>query len=138
MISYRIVGIVFIIIISLNSCKTDVENESKPEKFPNIILVMADDLGWGDVAYNGNETVKTPHLDRMAAVGLKLNCFYAAAPVCSPTRASVLTGRHPYRVRIPWAGDGFISPHEVTIAEVLKTKGYATGHFGKWHVGGLS
>ncbi|SIQ99128.1 sulfatase-like hydrolase/transferase [Maribacter ulvicola] len=137
--SLRIASVMFILVFGFNSCKTITENEPKqPEELPNIILVMADDLGWGDVAYNGNKTVKTPHLDQMAAEGLKLNRFYAAAPVCSPTRASALTGRHPYRVKIPWAGDGFIHPNEVTIAEMLKIKGYATGHFGKWHVGGLS
>ena len=99
---------------------------------------MADDLGWGDVAYNGNEIVKKPHLDEMAKSGIQLNRFYAAAPVCSPTRASCLTGRHPYRVKIPWAGDGFMSKEEITIAEALKIKNYATCHFGKWHVGGMS
>ena len=125
----------------LQSCKKNQSDRVaviKEEAFPNIILVMADDLGWGDVAYNGNPIVKTPHLDVMSKSGLKLNRFYAAAPVCSPTRASCLTGRHPYRVKIPWAGDGFIAESEVTLAEALKTKGYATGHFGKWHVGGLS
>jgi arylsulfatase A-like enzyme len=105
---------------------------------PNIILVMADDLGWGDVAYNGNPVVKTPHLDAMASEGLRLDRFYAAAPVCSPTRASCLTGKHPYRVDIPWAGDGAMPEEENTLAETLKSYGYTTGHFGKWHVGGLS
>ena len=62
---------------------------------PNIILCMADDQGWGDTAYNGHPLLKTPHLDAMAAVGLRFDRFYAAAPVCSPTRASVMTGRHP-------------------------------------------
>ncbi len=105
---------------------------------PNIILVMTDDQGWGDVAYNGNEVVKTPHLDAMASEGVRLDRFYAAAPVCSPTRGSCLTGRHPYRYNIPWAGDGHLPEDEITIAKALKTAGYATGHFGKWHVGQLS
>jgi len=108
------------------------------DPLPNIILIMADDLGWGDVAYNGNRIVKTPNLDQMAASGIRLDRFYSAGPVCSPTRASCLTGRHPYRVKIPWAGDGFIHEDEVTLAEALKQKGYSTGHFGKWHVGGMS
>jgi len=64
---------------------------------PNIVLCMADDLGWGDVGFNGNETVITPELDRMAKAGMRFERFYAAAPVCSPTRGSVLTGRHPSR-----------------------------------------
>ncbi len=105
---------------------------------PNIILVMADDLGYGDVAYNGNATVRTPHLDQMADEGLRFDRFYAAAPVCSPTRGSCLTGRHPYRYGIVWAGEYPLPQGEVTLAQVLKTAGYATGHFGKWHVGNLS
>jgi len=105
---------------------------------PNIILVMADDLGWGDVGYNGNVTMKTPELDRMARETLRFDRFYAAFPVCSPTRGSCLTGRHPYRYNIQWAGEDPLPMEEVTIAEVLKTNGYATGHFGKWHVGAVS
>jgi len=105
---------------------------------PNVILVMADDLGWGDVAYNGNRIVKTPHLDAMAREGVRLDRFYAAAPVCSPTRGSCLTGRHPFRYGIEWAGETPLRREEITIAEAMRDAGYATGHFGKWHVGGLS
>jgi arylsulfatase A-like enzyme len=105
---------------------------------PNIVLVMADDLGWGDVAFNGNPIVRTPHLDAMAREGVRLDRFYAAAPVCSPTRGSCLTGRHPFRYGIEWAGETPLKGEELTIAEVLRDAGYASGHFGKWHVGGLS
>jgi len=105
---------------------------------PNAILVMADDLGWGDVAYNGNDTVHTPCLDALASEAVRLDRFYAAAPVCSPTRGSCLTGRHPHRYGIEWAGETPLKSEELTIAEVLRDAGYATGHFGKWHVGGLS
>lgn len=105
---------------------------------PNIVLVMSDDQGWGDVAYNGNDTVLTPELDRLASEGIRLDRFYAAAPVCSPTRGSVLTGRHPFRYGIEWAGLGHLPTEELTIAEILRDHGYATGHFGKWHVGELS
>ena len=105
-------------------------------KPPNIILVMADDQGWGDMAYNGHPQIKTPNFDAMAGEGLRLNRFYAAAPVCSPTRASVLTGRHPNRLGVfKWGWP--IRPQEQTIAELLKTSGYATGHFGKWHLGSV-
>ncbi len=103
---------------------------------PNIVLCMADDQGWGDMAYNGHPFLKTPNFDDLAATGLRFDRFYAAAPVCSPTRGSVLTGRHPNRFGcFQW---GFpLRPQEVTIAEVLKRAGYVTGHFGKWHLGSV-
>ncbi len=105
---------------------------------PNIILVMADDLGWGDVGFNGSPHIQTPHLDLLAATGITLTRFYAASPVCSPTRASVLTGRHPYRQGIPTANSGHMRAEEITLAEILQANGYATGFFGKWHLGTLT
>ena len=105
---------------------------------PNIILCMADDLGWGDVGFNGNKIIKTPHLDAMAKASLQFNRFYAGAPVCSPTRGSCLTGRHPYRYGIFHANVGHIRKEEITLAEALKTQRYTTGHFGKWHLGTLT
>lgn len=105
---------------------------------PNIILVMTDDQGIGDVAYYGNPVVKTPNLDSMAAEGVRLDRFYAAAPVCSPTRGSCLTGRHPFRYGIEWAGENGLPAGEITLAETLSKAGYATGHFGKWHIGQMS
>lgn len=103
---------------------------------PNIVLVMADDQGWGDTGYNGHPFVKTPHMDAMAADSVVFNRFYAGAPVCSPTRASVMTGRSPMRTNVPNHGH-YMRPHEVTIAEALKGAGYVTGHFGKWHIGSV-
>ena len=101
---------------------------------PNIVLCMADDQGWGDVGYRGHPVLKTPVLDEMAATCLRLERFYAAAPVCSPTRGSVLTGRHPNRFGcFSWGHS--LRPQEVTVAEALKKAGYTTGHFGKWHIG---
>lgn len=110
-------------------------NKVRPVK-PNIILVMSDDQGWGDVGYNGHPVVKTPCLDEMAKTGLRFDRFYAAAPVCSPTRGSVLTGRHPNRYGVFTFGRP-IRPQEKTVAEALKKAGYATGHFGKWHLGNV-
>lgn len=105
---------------------------------PNIILVMADDQGWGDTSYNGHEVLRTPNLDALAAAGLRFNRFYAAAPVCSPTRGSCLTGRHPFRYGVFFANVGHMPAEEVTLAELLRDAGYATGHFGKWHLGTLT
>ncbi|MDA2925321.1 sulfatase-like hydrolase/transferase [Acidobacteria bacterium AH-259-L09] len=103
---------------------------------PNIILAMADDQGWGDMAYNGHSVLKTPSFDEMSNLGLRFDRFYAAAPVCSPTRGSVLTGRHPNRFGCFRWGYSLL-PQEITIAQALKTVGYTTGHFGKWHLGSV-
>ena len=105
---------------------------------PNIILLMADDQGWGDVGYNGHPHLKTPNLDAMAANGVRFNRFYAGSAVCSPTRGSVMTGRHPLRYGICHANCGHIKDEEVTLGEMLKEKGYYTGVFGKWHLGTLT
>lgn len=103
---------------------------------PNIVLVMADDQGWGDMAYNGHPHLKTPHFDALAAEGIRFDNFHAAAPVCSPTRGSVLTGRTPNRFGcFSWGNT--LRPQEVTLAEALKAAGYRTGHFGKWHLGSV-
>ena len=103
---------------------------------PNVVLVMADDQGWGQMGYMNHPALKTPHLDAMSENGLRLDRFYAGGPVCSPTRATVLTGRthdrtgvfdHGYALRI----------QEKTLGQAMKRAGYATGHFGKWHLNGL-
>ncbi|MBC8469238.1 MAG: sulfatase-like hydrolase/transferase [Planctomycetes bacterium] len=105
---------------------------------PNIILCMADDMGWGDPGFNGNKIIKTVNLDAMAKAGMRFTRFYSGAPVCSPTRGSCLTGRHPYRYGIFFANTGHMPKEEITLAEALKTQGYTTGHFGKWHLGTLT
>jgi arylsulfatase A-like enzyme len=120
-----------VLILICFGCKTE-------EKKPNIILIMTDDLGWYDVGFNGNKEIKTPALDKLARQGLIFDRFYSASTVCSPTRASVLTGRHPNRVKIYGANTGHLPKEELTLAEILKTKGYSTGHFGKWHLGTLT
>lgn len=105
-------------------------------KRPNIILVMADDMGWGQTGYYNHPILKTPHLDAMAARGLRFDRFYAGAPVCSPTRASVLTGRTNDRTGVESHGYA-LRRQERTVAQALRDAGYATGHFGKWHLNGL-
>ena len=105
---------------------------------PNIILIMCDDLGWGDTGFNGNEIIQTPNLDFLAGKGITFNRFYSASAVCSPTRGSCLTGRNPYRYGIPTANAGHMKIEEITLPELLKERGYSTGHFGKWHLGPLT
>ena len=107
--------------------------ESAPR--PNIILCMTDDQGWGDVSYNGLKKIQTPNLDAMAAAGLRFDRFYAAHPSCSPTRASVMTGRNPNRGGTFWPGMP-LRKQEMTLAQAVKKVGYTTGHFGKWHLSG--
>ncbi|QDV43449.1 Choline-sulfatase [Stieleria neptunia] len=103
---------------------------------PHIVLVMADDHGYGDTGFTGHPFVQTPHLDAMSKAGVVFDRFYASAPVCSPTRASVMTGRHPFRTNVPNHGH-YMRPDETTIAEALGDAGYVTGHFGKWHIGSV-
>ena len=102
---------------------------------PNIIFVMADDMGWGQTGYRNHPILKTPNLDAMAANGLRFERFYAGGPVCSPTRASVLTGRSHERAGVLTHGYA-LRTQEKTIAQALRGAGYVTGHFGKWHLNG--
>jgi len=103
---------------------------------PNIVLVMADDQGWGQVGYYGHPRLKTPHLDAMSKAGIRFDRFYAAGPVCSPTRASVLTGRTHNRTGVPSHGHN-LCLQEKTLPQALKKAGYTTAHFGKWHLNGV-
>jgi arylsulfatase A len=116
---------------------------------PNIVIILADDMGYGDLGCYGHPTIRTPNLDRMAAEGMRFTDFYVAAPVCTPSRAALLTGRLPIRtgmagtlegkhrdVLMPRSTGG-LPTNEITIASALKTKGYVTGAIGKWHLGHL-
>ena len=101
---------------------------------PDIILLMGDDHGWDETGYNGHPFLKTPVLDEMAASGLRFDRFYSAHPSCSPTRGSIITGRHPNRYGT-FSPNCSIRPEEISIAHIMSKAGYACGHFGKWHLG---
>ena len=103
---------------------------------PNILLIMTDDQGYGDLACHGNELIDTPVLDRLASQSIRFDRFFVC-PYCTPTRAALMTGRYPLRTGAASVTRGLetVRPEEVTIAEVLKSAGYATGCFGKWHIG---
>jgi arylsulfatase A-like enzyme len=131
----RIITYLLILVMSPGYFNCDPANKATTE-LPNIILCMADDQGWGDMAYNGHPVLQTPGFDDMAADALCFDRFYAAAPICSPTRGSVMTGRHPNRFACFSPGHA-LRPQEITIAEALKKAGYVTGHFGKWHLGSV-
>jgi arylsulfatase A len=115
------------------------------ERTPNLVILFADDLGYGDLCCYGHPSIKTPNLDRMALEGLRFTDFYSAAPVCTPSRAALMTGRLPIRIGMCGVARHVLFPDskgglpasEITVAEALKTKGYATACVGKWHLGHL-
>jgi len=106
---------------------------------PNIIFILADDLGYGDLSCYGSTTIATPRIDRLAKEGIRFTDYYSASPFCSPSRAALLTGRLPARCGVPYvlfpAEHTGLPPEEVTLAEALKAQGYATACIGKWHLG---
>lgn len=117
---------------AISSC-----SQEKEEKLPNIVILMTDDMGYLDISCYGSD-IQTPNIDRIAEQGMRFTDFYAAAPNCSPSRAGLLTGRSPSRIGvydwIPSYSPMHLPEEEITIAEILKTKDYATCHVGKWHL----
>ncbi|MEX0275379.1 MAG: arylsulfatase [Flavobacteriaceae bacterium] len=109
---------------------------AQEKKHPNVILIITDDQGYGDLGITGNDQIKTPFLDQLAKESIRFNNFYVS-PVCAPTRASLMTGRYSLRTGVSdtYNGGSIMAQNEVTIAEMLKQGGYQTGIFGKWHLG---
>lgn len=124
------------LVASAQTAAEPAPEDADPAARPNIVLVMADDMGWGQTGYYNHPVLQTPNLDEMAAAGLRFDRFYAGAPVCSPTRASVLTGRTNRRTGVESHGYA-LRRQEKTLPEALRRAGYATGHFGKWHLNGM-
>ena len=134
----RLSSFLFILGILLSTCQNNIPQESDPMP-PNIVIIFTDDQGYQDLGCYGSPDIKTPHIDQMAKEGVRFENFYVSQPVCSASRASLLTGCYANRIGIsgafmPNVGRGLHSD-EVTIAEMLKPLGYATGIFGKWHLG---
>ena len=127
---------------TLPSAEPPASSEPAPSPSPspftgpaNIVLVVADDLGFGDLSAFGSTTIKTPNLDRLASEGMRLTQFTVPSPVCAPSRAALMTGRYPGRTGIHWNPPHHLFPHERTLGDLLRDQGYATGLVGKWHLG---
>ncbi len=132
-------GICIILLLSTIACNTTNKPQTQNQQSPNIVIIFTDDQGYGDIGCYGATGFETPNLDKLASEGLRFTNHYAAQPVCSASRAGLLTGCYPNRIGIsgalfPHHSIG-LNPEELTIAEMLKTKGYATAIFGKWHLG---
>jgi len=137
----RIYEFFFLICLSFSTCPVVGQTSSQR---PNVIIILADDLGYGDLSCYGHPTIRTPNLDQMAVEGMRFTQFYVGANVCTPSRGALLTGRLPVRYGLT-GGTGVFFPNsagglpqsEITIATALKNKGYQTGIVGKWHLGDL-
>jgi arylsulfatase A-like enzyme len=144
--SHKIIAFIFSLLSNtIAPLQSSVAAELKVNSKPNFVIILADDLGYGDLGCFGHPTIRTPNLDRMAAEGQKWTSFYSAAPVCTPSRAGLMTGRLPIRtgmtsdrnhVLFPESKGG-LPENEITIASALKTSGYSTACIGKWHLGNL-
>ena len=130
----RLIG--WFIVLFMASCQRDQPEPGPASEQPNVVLILTDDQGWGDLSIHGNPYLKTPHIDQLARGGIRHSNFYVN-PLCAPTRASLLTGRYNLRTGTRWVSDGLenMRPEEFTLAEMFKSADYATACFGKWHNG---
>ncbi|MEM9142906.1 MAG: sulfatase-like hydrolase/transferase, partial [Bacteroidota bacterium] len=136
--NFQKIIVLVLLCLGTRSCKEkegDAKKESSPSR-PNIVLIMADDQGWGDLRIHGNTNLNTPHIDALAKNGVSFENFFVQ-PVCSPTRAEVLTGLHFPRIGVydTSAGGERMDSEVPTLAHILKDVGYATAAYGKWHNG---
>src|SRR5690554_723318 len=131
--------ILFISVFNFNAFPS--EGEKGEKERPNVIIIYTDDQGTLDLNIYGAKDLYTPHMDNLAINGVRFSQFYAAAPVCSPSRSALMTGRYPQRAGLATnassrkGGEGGMPGSQVTMAEVFQSTGYATGHIGKWHLG---
>ncbi len=135
----KIAAIIFVgFFLGCQNNTKEVAESPKSDK-PNIVIFLADDLGFGDLSCYGNTIIKTPHIDKFATEGVRMTDFHSGGTVCSPSRAALLTGRNPYRSGFFYiaAGKTYLKDDEYTIAELLKTAGYETSFWGKWHLSEL-
>lgn len=123
-----------VLVVVLSASHAASLSTAAPANRPNVVFVVADDMGWRDTSFQGSPHAKTPHLDDMAAQGVRFDYFYPGQQMCSPGRFALLTGRTPFRTGLHHLGA--MRPQEITVAKALKTVGYHTAHFGKWHLGG--
>lgn len=121
--------------LSISGCRKQAQERPVSERRPNIIFILADDLGYGDLACYGQARIKTPNLDKMAAEGMIFTQHYAGSTVCAPSRCALMTGKHTGHCTVRGNVDVLMKPGEVTIAEILKQVGYSTGCIGKWGIG---
>ncbi len=132
--------LILLVIFLQVACNSSSGNDPQMKNKPNILILLADDLGYGDLSAYGSQSIETPHLDSLASAGVKFTRFYAGSAICSPSRACILTGKFSLRFnarRYFNDKEMHLPPESVTLPEILKQEGYQTAHIGKWHLGGL-